>query len=191
MNCTPIVRHLQTIGGAFLLAKYTPDEKLEAVQRYLNGNDGYRSLAKILGMDPKLLHYWIKTYQYHGVEAFTKSYTNYPAAFKLDVLNYINDYGTSVRETAAIFNLSTPVLLLKWKKQMETEGMDALESKKRGRPSMKKENQKKTKRQQPKEDTVEALQEELERLRMENAYLKKLNALVQNKEKSQNKTKHK
>ncbi|USK32354.1 transposase [Bacillus sp. F19] len=32
------------------------------------------------------------------------------------------------------------------------------------------------------EGSVEALQAELERLRMENAYLKKLNALVQNKE---------
>jgi hypothetical protein len=52
---------------------------------------------------------------------------------------------------------------------------------------MKKESKKST----PVEGSVEALQAELERLRMENAYLKKLNALVQNKEKSPNKTKHK
>ena len=43
----------------------------------------------------------------------------------------------------------------------------------------------------PVEGSVEALQEELERLRMENAYLKKLNALVQSKEKLQSKTKRK
>ncbi|MBB3149969.1 hypothetical protein FHS16_000001, partial [Paenibacillus endophyticus] len=48
-----------------------------------------------------------------------------------------------------------------------------------------------TKRKEPAEGSVEALQAELERLRMENAYLKKLNALVQNKEKSPNKTKRK
>ncbi|HEU5140797.1 MAG TPA: transposase, partial [Bacillales bacterium] len=47
LNCTPIVRHQLTIGGAFLMAKYTPEEKLEAVHRYLNGNDGYRSLAMV------------------------------------------------------------------------------------------------------------------------------------------------
>ncbi|WP_445490812.1 transposase [Niallia sp. 03133] len=46
----------------------------------------------------------------------------------------------------------------------------------------------------PKKETTEKekmkeLQVELEQLRMENAYLKKLNALVQNKEKSPKKTK--
>lgn len=53
---------------------------------------------------------------------------------------------------------------------------------------MKNKNQK---TQAPAEGSIEALQAELERLRMENAYLKKLNVLVQNKEKSPNKTKRK
>ena len=50
---------------------------------------------------------------------------------------------------------------------------------------------KESKKNKPAEGSIEALQTEIERLRMENAYLKKLNALVQNKEKSPNKTKHK
>lgn len=52
-------------------------------------------------------------------------------------------------------------------------------------------NKKGLQKQEPAEGSTEALQAELERLRMENAYLKKLNALVQNKEKSPNKTKRK
>lgn len=51
---------------------------------------------------------------------------------------------------------------------------------------MTKGNQKSIKEQ----TSVEPLQAELEHLRIENAYLKRLNALVQNKEKSPNKKKH-
>ena len=47
------------------------------------------------------------------------------------------------------------------------------------------------KKQAPAEGSVEALQAEVRTFTMENAYLKKLNALVQNKEKSPNKTKRK
>ena len=39
------------------------------------------------------------------IEAFEKRYTNYSAQFKLDVLNYMNEHGTSINETAAIFNI--------------------------------------------------------------------------------------
>ncbi|EEM15103.1 Tnp167A [Bacillus pseudomycoides DSM 12442] len=73
----------------------------------------------------------------------------------------MNEQGTSIRETAASIHG-------KEKKKTNT-----------------------TKDQGIVEGSIEALQAENERLRMENAYLKKLNALVQNKEKSRNKTKPK
>ncbi|GIN37302.1 hypothetical protein J19TS1_02510 [Heyndrickxia oleronia] len=53
---------------------------------------------------------------------------------------------------------------------------------------MKKETKKST---QPVEGSLEALQAENDRLRMENAYLKKLNTLVQMQEKLQTKSKRK
>ena len=102
----------------------------------------------------------------------------------------MNEQGTSIRETAAIFNIPSYETVRKWKVAYETEGMDALESKKKGRLSMKKESMKQTK-QTPAEGSVEALEARIKQLEMENAYLKKLNALVQNKEKSPNKTKRK
>ena len=53
---------------------------------------------------------------------------------------------------------------------------------------MKKETNKQSKKL-PIKDSTEALQAEINRLRMENEYLKKLSALVQSKHKSPKKTK--
>jgi transposase len=169
------------------MSKFTVGEKLNAIKRYLNGIESQRTIADSIGVNKAVLQNWIKQYQSHGEKAFEKSYTSYSSQYKLDVLNYMDNNGTSPNETAVIFNISSPGLIRKWRIQFESQGIDALESKKKGRPAVKKETKKST----PVEGSVEALQAELERLRMENAYLKKLNALVQNKEKSPNKTKRK
>ena len=55
---------------------------------------------------------------------------------------------------------------------------------------MKKESNKQSK-QILAEGSIEALEARIKQLEMENEYLKKLNALVQNKEKSLDETKHK
>ncbi len=94
--------------------------------------------------------------------------------------------GTSLIETAAVFNIPAPSTILRWKKLLEKQGIRALQSK-NGASIYEKD----TKKTQPVEGSQEALLAEIERLRMENAYLKKLNALVQEKEKLQNKTKRK
>jgi transposase len=172
------------------MAKFTAEEKLQAALRYTEGKESFREIAKSIGVDHKAIQIWVKQYEYHGIEAFVKRYTNYSAQFKLDVLNYMIEHGTSLLETAAIFNIANPSTLHQWRQQFEAKGFEALQSKKKGRPSMKKEMN-----NQPKqvlvEGSPEALQAEIDRLRMENEYLKKLNALVQNKEKSPNKTKRK
>ncbi|GEC82776.1 transposase [Lysinibacillus sphaericus] len=108
----------------------------------------------------------------------------------MDVLNFMIEKGTSLNETAAIFKIPAPSTISAWRKQYETQGLDALQSKKKGRPSMKKESNKQSK-QAPVKVSTEALEARIKQLEMENEYLKKLNALVQNKEKSPNRTKHK
>ena len=172
------------------MAKFSSEEKIQAVRQYLNGNEGGKTIARSIGVHPSILHQWIKQYEIIGEDAFRKRYTSYPVQFKLDVLNYMNEQGTSIRETAAIFNIPSYETVRKWKVAYETEGMDALESKKKGRLSMKKESIKQTK-QTPAEGSVEALEARIKQLEMENAYLKKLNALVQNKEKSPSKKRRK
>lgn len=55
------------------MPKFPLEEKWKGVDFYLNGNERYRNLAKRLGVEPKTFHYWIKTYEYHGVDAFIKT----------------------------------------------------------------------------------------------------------------------
>ncbi|NIK80311.1 transposase-like protein [Paenibacillus castaneae] len=169
------------------MGKFSEREKYQAVQAYLDGKESFREIGVRIGVDHKAVEKWVALYQMNGMEGLAKRYTTYSKMFKLDVLNFMNESGTSILETAARFNIPAPSTILQWKRVLEQRGEDALLPKKKGRPSMKEETKKAT----PAEGSIEALQAELERLRMENAYLKKLNALVLSKEKLQSKTKRK
>ena len=170
------------------MTKFTNTHKLEAVTRYQTQSESVIEIAKSIGANHEVVRMWIKQFEYHGISAFEKSYTSYTLQFKMDVLNYMNENCVSPNEAAVIFNISSPGLIRKWRFQLATAGVDAFVPKIKGRPSMKKETNKQPK-QTPVEGSPEALQAEINRLRMENEYLKKLNALVQAKEKSPKKTK--
>lgn len=173
------------------MSKHSLETKLAAVNAYLDGSESLRDIAQKFNVSKTTFHRWIARYQEHGVAGFQQTCTNYSVGFKMDVINYINKMGASIEEATVKFNVSSSGIVRSWKNTFETQGIDALQPKKKERPSMKKENKKETKKQASAEESVEALQAEVEHLRMENAYLKKLNTLVQNKEKSPNKTKHK
>lgn len=169
------------------MTKITFKEKLWAVNEYLNGTDSYQVIADRLTVHESAIKKWVRMFQHQGENALRKKYTNYTLEFKLDVLTFMHETGASFLETAAVFNISAPSSILTWQRRMETSGVEALIPKKKGRPPMKKKPEKPTTTVKPKE----SLQEEVERLRMENAYLKKLNALVKEKERSQRNSKPK
>ncbi|AOZ91198.1 transposase [Paenibacillus crassostreae] len=172
------------------MSKFTVEHKIDAVDRYQKQLESVDKIARSIGANKEVVRMWIKQYEYHGLVAFEKSYTSYTTQFKMDVLHYMNENGASPNEAAVIFNISSPALIRKWRIQLSTIGIDALFSKKKGRPSMIK---KPTKQviQASVEGSVEVLEARIKQLEMENEYLKKLNALVQNKEKSPTKTKRK
>ena len=59
----------------------------------------------------------MKQYEYHGVEAFDKITIQITLQqFKMDVLNYMIENGTSLNETAAIFNIPAPSTITKLEK---------------------------------------------------------------------------
>lgn len=169
------------------MKKISLEKIMGAVNAYLEGAESIRDIAQRYNISKSVLHRWITRVNEHGLAAFKETYTNYSVEFKMDVLNYI-DLGASIDQAAAKFNISS-YIAWKWKQLYETQGIDALQLKKKGRPSVKKEP-KKTKSVEL-EGSEEALRAENEQLRMEVAYLKKLHALIQEKKKLPNKTKHK
>ncbi|NKE08355.1 transposase, partial [Bacillus selenatarsenatis] len=154
-------------------------DKLRAVKEYENGKLSHQDIAKKLGTVKSTVETWVNLHQIHGEDSLRKSYTNYSAAFKMEVLKYMDENWASLNETAAKFNIPTPSTIRTWRRAVETEGVEALVPKKKGRPPMTKER----KKNKTTDQTNESLIQEVERLRMENAYLKKLNALVREQEK--------
>ncbi|MEH7235053.1 helix-turn-helix domain-containing protein [Bacillus sp. JJ1562] len=169
------------------MAKFTFEDKLWAVKEYENGSHSYRDIAKKLGTVHKTIQKWVNLYREYGEDSLRKSYTKYSAAFKMEVLKYMDDNWASLNDTAVKFKIPDPSIIRTWRKAVETEGVEALLPKKKGRPPMKKAR----KTDEPNNQTKESLIQEVERLRMENAYLKKLNALVQKQEKLQENSKRK
>jgi transposase len=170
------------------MPKYTSDIKLKIIQGYNPIVFSKKEYAKQMGVTRAQFQYWLKLYELQGEEGFRDPYTNFTVSFKLDVLNYMVQSGASLMDTAALFRISSYTMVYDWQKKMEVGGMEALEPKEKGRPTMGKKSTNQSK-QAPVKGSVKALETRIKQLEMENEYLKKLNALVQNKEKSPNKTK--
>ncbi|WP_153043024.1 IS3 family transposase [Neobacillus mesonae] len=161
------------------MTKYSLETKLEAIYDYLEGVESFKDIAGKYSVNITMLKKWVAKYREHGLAAFHKTYTNYPVEFKMDVLNYINEMGASIDEAALAFNIPASTTVGNWKCLFETQGIDALQPKTKGRSSMKKE----TNKAQPAEGSEKALRAEIERLRMENAYFKKVECLNSRKRK--------
>jgi len=44
------------------MVKFSPEEKIQSVREYFNGNDGVKTIAKSIGVHHSVLHQWIKQY---------------------------------------------------------------------------------------------------------------------------------
>ena len=175
---------MDTNFWGFLMAKHTEEFKYRVVQEYFNDPIGYRALSKKYGLQHSTVKRWVGWYQTHGMEGLAKKFTHYSAEFKLSVLRYVWDNSISYSQAAIHFNIRNPGILAQWVQLYRHGGLGALEPLHKGRPpTMSTPSKKPSPNQESVAQSHEALLEELNYLRLENAYLKKLQALVQAKEK--------
>lgn len=164
------------------MGKYTEQAKLAAVKDYCSGEAGLKTIAQRHSVDVSSLRQWIAGYRAHGEAGVAeKKREFYSVEFKLLVLKRMRDEGLSHRQAAALFNIRPFNIIGRWEYQYNQGGPEALSWGSKGRRRKMTKTSPLQNKVQPSDDarSREQLLEELCHLRMENAYLKKLNALVQ------------
>ena len=161
---------------------YSLELKLEIINRYLEGNISIQKLAKEYHIcSNACIQKWLALYQEHGEDGLTKIHGTYSGDFKVSVVEYKQITGASLQQTAARFHIPSKTSVGKWEQIYQELGKEALYQERRGRANrVRIEQQEKEKKNRNEKEDLLA---EVQRLRMENDYLKKLNALIQKREK--------
>ena len=169
------------------MAKYSYEIKLKVVQAYLNGEGGYKYLSKKYDVSHhSLVKTWINAYREFGKEGLMRSRqnNNYSFQFKLSVVELYLSSEVSYQELALSQGINNPALITRWVNDFRIAGPDALRPKKKGRKKTLaiNENKKLSKATEEKSvntsaEHIKELEDELLKLRIENAYLKELRRL--------------
>ena len=174
------------------MAKYSLAFKLRVVRYRERYHAGSGATAERFGIDRGTVQKWCAAHELHGKDGLRKSYRHYSSAYKAAVLHRMASEGWSIRQTCAIFNIPAFSTLQQWQRGFAQGGLAALEPKRRGRPPKMAKHKSHTPPlpqhpKAPENMTTDELHERLAYLEAENAYLKKLKALAQEKRSAEKK----
>lgn len=186
---------LDTLWGIFMerKVKYDVAFKLKCVLLVDQKNQSATVVSQRYGISLSQLNRWRENYRERGIKGLisTKNKT-YTAKFKLKVIRTIERLGLSLSEAKFKFNIPEPSIIIAWQRKFATFGLDGLLPKRKGRPPKDMSTIKRKPRTSNKPLTrEEELLIENEKLRCENAFLKKYNALIQAQEEAEAKQKQK
>lgn len=169
------------------MAKYSYEFKKQVVKEYLSGKGGYNYLAKIHGMPDKTsIQNWVQNYKHYGEEGLLRSRKNKKYSFeeKLAIVELYLTSEISYDDLAMQEGILNPGIIVRWVNEFRIAGPDALRPRKKGRKKTLNKH-KPDKSVQAPENTiintsaehVKELEDELLKLRIENAFLKELRRL--------------
>ena len=161
--------------------KYTKEYKLECVMKYKNGEHINDPPGVKHGSFQKQVRLWRQIYDTLGESGLEHNRPTISVKDRIELFARIEN-GESYNSVAISVGIQ-PDLLIKWHNIYRQEGIEGLQSLKRGKPKM----SRKPKAQKPldqmtPEEKVKYYEERLEYLEAENAYLKKLKALVEQRQ---------
>ncbi|MBQ6479174.1 MAG: hypothetical protein IJI44_07405 [Erysipelotrichaceae bacterium] len=155
--------------------KYSKEFKLECVRKRKNGiyietPPGFKKRDNFM----REIRKWSTIYDSLGEAGLEHGRPTLNLNQRLDLIKRVEN-GESYSSAALSAGIQDDVLI-KWHRIYMESGINGLKSLKRGKPPM---NKKRPVKKEDSDKTREELLEELEYLRAENEYLKKLDALVQ------------
>ena len=160
--------------------KLTFEEKKEIYRKHCAGI-GKRELSRQYHIRLHNIHYLLEIADRYGTSRLKHGRNRkYPVLLKEEMINRVYQ-GESIEQVSLDMGLPTSSLLGRWLREYQENG-GMIIAKKRGKPPMVKKKPKKTEEPGSTEEQLRKAQEELEYLRAENAYLKKLKALVQERQ---------
>lgn len=168
------------------MSKYSKKFKLKVLQAYLSGSGGQRQVAGSFNVCRSQLQDWLSVYQTHGAAALEakRHQQRYTSEFKLSVLAHRRKHNQSLSDTARLFNIPSPSTIYVWEQRYNQGDMHAFIDQHESPKKMKntKDPNPPTTQDDPlSQKTHKALLREIEYLKAENAYLKKLDALIREK----------
>ena len=151
----------------------TEAQRSAAVALFEQGR-GYGATASYLGVSRWAVRDLRRRWVLHGRKALVAKPTNtrYSFEFKLEVVGKVVDDGATAAEVAKEYGLSSDQLVRSWVRSYRRLGEDGLRPKPKGRQP------KTADPPLPELTDLQRLEQENLRLRAENAYLKKLRALM-------------
>ena len=173
--------------GGFIMAKLTYEDKKEIVRLYDEEYYGYLSIAKMYKVREATISDIILKYHLHGESVLNKQKNKtYSPNKKLEIINRVLN-GESKKSLSVEYNI-TRVQIISWLKNYEEFGYNGLINKPKGRsPTMKKE--KKVIDPNDKDAVIKSQADRILELEAEVEALKKLRALVLQRNEQQTKKK--
>ena len=169
------------------MAKYSFEFKKKVVDAYQRGEGGYTYLAEKYGVtNRRQVLNWVHSYEKFGDDGLMRSRKNdfYTFEYKLHVVELYLSSEVSYQELALSEGINNSALIARWVNDFRIAGPDALRPKKKGRKKVLDAPNKKQATQtveatlvDTSAERVKQLEDELLKLRIENAYLKELRRL--------------
>ena len=169
------------------MAKYSFEFKKKVVLEYINGKGGTQYLSTKYGLGSNSqLRKWLAAYKKFGDEGLKRSRKkeNYSFEKKLSVVELYLSSEISYQDLALQEGITNPSMIVNWVNRFRVAGPDALRPRKKGRKKTLNTSDDNTQNKLVEESSVDTsaehvkeLEEELLKLRIENAFLKELRRL--------------